>query len=161
MNGAGTTWYWQKRYFVELDEMKTTIDEILQTDVLVIGSGVGGCCAAIQAARMGCKVILIEKDDVLGGAATYFGIAASYFADVSVVAVVGDDFPEEHVEFLRRKGIDTSGLQREKGSTFRWKGEYSADLTTRTTLETQLNVFADFSPKLLSSHCSQDYVFLG
>lgn len=102
-----------------------------------------------------------QKDEVLGGAATYFGVAASYFSDVSVVAVIGDDFPKEHVEFLKRKGIDTSGLQQEKGSTFRWKGEYSADLNTRTTLETQLNVFADFSPKLLPSHCSQDYVFLG
>jgi len=102
-----------------------------------------------------------QKDEILGGAATYSGVAASYFADVSMVAVVGDDFPKEHVEFLRRKGIDTSGLQCEKGSTFRWKGEYSADLNTRTTLETQLNVFADFSPKLLSSHCSQEYVFLG
>jgi len=102
-----------------------------------------------------------QKEDVLGGAATYFGVAASYFADVSMVAVVGDDFPAEHVEFLKRKGIDISGLQYQKGSTFRWKGEYSADLNTRTTLDTQLNVFADFSPKLLASHCSQEYVFLG
>ena len=102
-----------------------------------------------------------QKDEVLGGSATYFGIAASYFTDVSVVAVVGDDFPGEHVEFLRKKGIDLSGLQREKGDTFRWRGEYSADFATRTTLETKLNVFADFSPKLHYSHCSQDYVFLG
>ncbi len=102
-----------------------------------------------------------QRDEVLGGAATYFGVAASYFSDVSVVAAVGEDFPKEHVEFLRRKGIDTSGLQIEKGNTFRWRGEYSADLNTRRTLETQLNVFADFSPKLHSSHCSQDYVFLG
>ena len=102
-----------------------------------------------------------RKDEVLGGSATYFGVAASYFADVSVVGVVGDDFPKEHVDFLRRKGIDSSGLQREKGKTFRWKGEYSADLAERTTLDTQLNVFAEFSPKLLPLHCSQDYVFLG
>ena len=102
-----------------------------------------------------------QREEVLGGAATYFGVAASYFADVSMVAVVGDDFPAEHVEFLKRKGIDTSGLQHERGSTFRWKGEYSADLNTRTTLDTQLNVFANFSPKLLSSHCAQEYVFLG
>jgi sugar/nucleoside kinase (ribokinase family) len=101
------------------------------------------------------------KEEVFGGSATYFSIAASYFADVSMVAVVGDDFPEEHVEFLRRKGIDTSGLKRQKGSTFRWKGEYGSDLNTRTTLETQLNVFADFSPQLLVSHRSQDYLFLG
>ena len=102
-----------------------------------------------------------EKDDVLGGAATYFGVAASYFGDVSMVAVVGEDFPKEHVEFLRRKGIDTTGLQHEKGRTFRWKGEYSADFNTRTTLDTQLNVFADFSPTLLKPHGTQEYLFLG
>ena len=102
-----------------------------------------------------------KRDEVLGGAATYFSVAASYFADVSMVAVVGEDFPKEHLEFLKRKGIDTTGLQFEKGKTFRWKGEYSADLNMRTTLDTQLNVFADFSPQLLPSHVSKEYVFLG
>ena len=85
-----------------------------------------------------------SQEDVLGGSATYFSIAASYFTDVSIVAVVGEDFPEEHVTFLRKKGIDVSGLERAKGKTFRWKGEYGIDLNTRTTLDTQLNVFADF-----------------
>src|SRR5512136_1855405 len=80
------------------------------------------------------------REDVLGGAATYFSIAASYFADVSMVAVVGDDFPEEHISLFHEKGIDTSGLQRQRGRTFRWKGEYGSDLNTRTTLDTQLNV---------------------
>jgi sugar/nucleoside kinase (ribokinase family) len=102
-----------------------------------------------------------KRDEILGGSATYFGVAASYFTDISMIAVVGEDFPEEHVAFLRRKGIDTSGLQRHEGRTFRWKGEYALDLNTRTTLETQLNVFADFSPKLLSTHRSQEYLFLG
>jgi sugar/nucleoside kinase (ribokinase family) len=102
-----------------------------------------------------------RKDDALGGAATYFSIAASYFSDVSVVAVVGEDFPQEHVSFLQRKGIDTLGLERRAGKTFRWKGAYSADMNTRTTLETQLNVFEDFSPKLQSAHCNQEYLFLG
>jgi sugar/nucleoside kinase (ribokinase family) len=102
-----------------------------------------------------------SQEDVLGGSATYFSIAASYFSDVSIVAVVGEDFPEEHVTFLRKKGIDVSGLERAKGKTFRWKGEYGIDLNTRTTLDTQLNVFADFSPKLLNSHRSQEYLFLG
>jgi sugar/nucleoside kinase (ribokinase family) len=101
------------------------------------------------------------RDDVLGGAATYFSIAASYFTHVSMVAVVGEDFPEEHVSLLHRKGIDTAGLQRVAGKTFRWKGVYHDDINTRTTLDTQLNVFADFSPKLLSSHCAEEYVFLG
>ncbi len=102
-----------------------------------------------------------QKEDVLGGAATYFSIAASYFTDVSMVAVVGDDFPEEHLAFLRRKGVDISGLERQKGKTFRWKGEYALDLNTRTTLDTQLNVFAEFSPKLSAEHRAQDYLFLG
>jgi sugar/nucleoside kinase (ribokinase family) len=102
-----------------------------------------------------------QKDEILGGAASYFSVAASYFADVSMIAVVGEDFPEEHISFFRRKGIDTSGLQRKKGRTFRWKGEYASDMNSRTTLDTQLNVFADFSPELLTTHRSQDYLFLG
>ena len=102
-----------------------------------------------------------SKAEVLGGAATYFSIAASYFTDVSIIAVVGDDFPEEHVALLRQKGIDLSGLERRPGKTFRWKGEYGFDLNTRTTLDTQLNVFADFSPKLLSPHRTKEYLFLG
>jgi sugar/nucleoside kinase (ribokinase family) len=101
------------------------------------------------------------RNEILGGSATYFSVASSYFTDVSLVAVVGEDFPEEHVTFLRSKGVDTSGLERKSGKTFRWIGEYGSDLNTCKTLDTQLNVFADFSPKLLSSHCSQEYVFLG
>jgi sugar/nucleoside kinase (ribokinase family) len=101
------------------------------------------------------------REEILGGSATYFSIAASYFTNVSIVAVVGEDFPETHVALLRNKGIDISGLQRQRGKTFRWKGEYSPDFNTRTTLETQLNVFADFSPKLLSSHFFHEYIFLG
>jgi sugar/nucleoside kinase (ribokinase family) len=101
------------------------------------------------------------RADVLGGSAMYFSVAASYFSDVSIVAVVGEDFPEEHIAFLQRKGIDTSGLERQKGNTFRWKGEYGSDLNTCTTLDTQLNVLADFSPKLLSTHRAQEYLFLG
>jgi sugar/nucleoside kinase (ribokinase family) len=101
------------------------------------------------------------QDDVLGGSAVYFGIAASYFTDVSIIAVIGEDFPETHIALLKKKGIDMSGLQRQKGKTFRWKGEYGFDLNTRTTLDTQLNVFADFSPRLLTSHRSQGFLFLG
>jgi sugar/nucleoside kinase (ribokinase family) len=102
-----------------------------------------------------------QKEEILGGAASYFSVAASYFADVSMIAVVGEDFPEEHLSFFRRKGIDTSGLQRKKGKTFRWKGEYESDMNTRTTLDTQLNVFADFSPELNDAHRSQEFLFLG
>lgn len=102
-----------------------------------------------------------SREEILGGSATYFSVAASYFTDVSIVAVVGEDFPEPHIAFLRRKGIDLSGLERRPGKTFRWKGEYGPDLNSRTTLETQLNVFAEFSPKLPPSHLEPDYLFLG
>ncbi len=102
-----------------------------------------------------------RQEEILGGSAVYFSIAASYFAPVSMIAVVGEDFPEEDISFLRGKGIDTSGLQRKPGRTFRWKGEYGLDLNTATTLETQLNVFADFSPQIPGSHRSHEYVFLG
>lgn len=101
------------------------------------------------------------KDEILGGSATYACIASSYFTDTSMVAVIGDDFPENHMEFLRTKGIDTSGLQRMSGKTFRWKGKYEDDLNSRTTLDTQLNVFADFDPNLTSAHRRYPYLFLG
>jgi sugar/nucleoside kinase (ribokinase family) len=101
------------------------------------------------------------REEVLGGSATYFSVAASYFSEVSVVAVVGEDFPENHMEFLRKKGIDTSGLQRQPGRTFRWKGEYASDLNNCTTLDTQLNVFGSFTPELGRSHAAHDYLFLG
>jgi len=102
-----------------------------------------------------------SEEEILGGSASYFSVAASYFTDVSMVAVVGDDFPSEHIKFFQGKGIDTSGLQRSGGKTFRWKGEYGFDMNTARTLDTQLNVFADFSPQLLSQHRSMEYLFLG
>jgi sugar/nucleoside kinase (ribokinase family) len=102
-----------------------------------------------------------QRDEILGGAASYFSVAASYFADVSMIAVVGEDFPIDHISFFQRKGIDTSGLQHKNGRTFRWKGEYGSDMNSRTTLDTQLNVFADFAPELLADHRSQEYLFLG
>jgi sugar/nucleoside kinase (ribokinase family) len=101
------------------------------------------------------------KEEILGGSATYAGIAASYFTDVAIVAVVGEDFPEQHTEFLRVKGIDTAGLLRIPGKTFRWKGKYEENLNTRTTLDTQLNVFADFNPELTPAQRSCPYLFLG
>ncbi len=85
-------------------------------------------------------------DSVVGGAATYAALAASRSASVRVVAVVGDDFPAAVLEDLRGRGIDTSGVTRATGKTFRWAGRYSDDLGSRTTLDTQLNVFADFRP---------------
>ena len=102
-----------------------------------------------------------SRDDVLGGSATYFSIASSYFAPVSVVAVVGEDFKPEHLELLESHRVDTSGLQRRRGKTFRWSGVYGAeDIDTRETLDTQLNVFADFSPRLGVEHRKRPYLFL-
>lgn len=101
-----------------------------------------------------------EAEDVLGGSATYFSTAASYFTDVNLVAVVGEDFPEKHVEFLKGRGVDVDGLQRAKGKTFRWKGEYGYDLNTARTLDTQLNVFQDFKPQIPEKYKNSEVVFL-
>ena len=99
-------------------------------------------------------------DEVLGGSATYFSTAASYFTSVKLVAVVGDDFPEKHVNFLKSRKIDVSGLQKSKGQTFRWKGEYGFDLNEAKTLDTQLNVFESFKPKIPDAYRSSEVVFL-
>jgi sugar/nucleoside kinase (ribokinase family) len=99
-------------------------------------------------------------DEVLGGSATYFSTAASYFTSVQLVAVVGDDFPEKHVNFLKSRKIDVSGLQKSKGQTFRWKGEYGFDLNEARTLDTQLNVFETFKPKIPDAYRSSEVVFL-
>ena len=101
-----------------------------------------------------------RRENALGGSATYFSIAASYFTPVSVVAVVGEDFARTDVALLESKGVDTSGLQRAPGNTFRWTGEYAQNLNSRETLDTQLNVFAEFSPTLASRHRGAPFLFL-
>lgn len=100
------------------------------------------------------------REEVLGGSATFFSVAASFFTRVELVAVVGEDFSEEHVEFLRARSIGTSGLARAPGRTFRWKGEYGFDLNTAQTLDTQLNVFSTFAPELSPEHRKIPVVFL-
>lgn len=97
---------------------------------------------------------------VLGGAATYASIAASFFGPVQLVAVVGKDFPAEARELLRSRAVDLEGLEVADGLTFHWAGEYSADLNSRTTLQTDLNVFADFHPKIPEAWRSTRYVML-
>jgi sugar/nucleoside kinase (ribokinase family) len=99
-------------------------------------------------------------DEVLGGSAAYFSTAASYFTTVKLVAVVGDDFPDKHVNFLKSRKIDVSGLQKSKGQTFRWKGEYGFDLNEAKTLDTQLNVFETFKPKIPDAYRASEVVFL-
>jgi sugar/nucleoside kinase (ribokinase family) len=103
-----------------------------------------------------------RREEILGGAATYISLAASGFCPVRLVGVVGeDDFPEEHVRLLASHGVDLSGLERVPGRTFRWSGIYSDDFSSRTTLDTQLGVFASFSPKIPASHASAELVMLG
>jgi len=102
-----------------------------------------------------------KVEDALGGSATYFSISASYFSPVKVVAVVGEDFPDRHVKLLQHHKIDVSGLKKVSGKTFRWKGQYLYDLNQAETLDTQLNVFADFSPEIPQSYRDSNYVFLG
>ena len=101
-----------------------------------------------------------EVKEALGGSATYFSTAASFFADVRVVAVVGEDFPEEHLAFLKSRSIDLRGLKRVPGRTFRWTGEYGFDLNDARTLETQLNVFAEFHPDIPEAYRESELVFL-
>ena len=99
-------------------------------------------------------------DDILGGSATYFSVSASYFTDLSLVAVVGEDFRKEDIDIFKKRNIKTDGLEIRKGKTFRWKGEYGYDLNEAHTLDTQLNVFADFNPKLPEKYRDCEYVFL-
>src|SRR5215471_13893008 len=101
-----------------------------------------------------------RAEDVLGGAAAHFSAAASFYASVQMIAVVGNDFPQEHVDFFRRRNIDTSGLQVMEGKTFRWGGRYHLDMNTRDTLYTELGVFADFHPTVPESYRSTPVVFL-
>ena len=101
-----------------------------------------------------------EASRVVGGAATYFSISASFFTDVRLVAVVGDDFTEEEMRVFAGRRIDLAGLQRVPGETFRWKGEYGFDLSTRETIYTRLNVFDRFRPVLPDRYRSTPFVFL-
>ncbi|MCS6290001.1 MAG: sugar kinase [Nitrospira sp.] len=102
-----------------------------------------------------------EVTEVLGGSATYFSTAASYFTSVDLIAVVGEDFPEQHVAFLKSRKIDLTGLERRPGATFRWKGAYSHQLNEAQTLDTRLNVFETFRPKIPAQYSSPDVLFLG
>jgi len=102
-----------------------------------------------------------KVQEALGGSGTYFSTSASFFTDVRLVAVVGEDFPEAHLDFLRGRSVDLEGLQRVQGKTFRWQGRYEYDLNEAQTLDTQLNVFESFHPELPENYRDADYVFLG
>jgi len=100
-------------------------------------------------------------DRMLGGAATYISLAASYFTKVGLVGVVGEDFAQEDTNLLAGHGVDLEGLERVPGKTFFWAGKYTPDMNDRETLTTELNVFADFDPKLPASYKSSAYLLMG
>jgi sugar/nucleoside kinase (ribokinase family) len=101
-----------------------------------------------------------KVERALGGAATYFAVAASFFAHVNLVAIVGEDFTAKDAEIFRGRPIDTVGLERAAGKTFFWAGRYSENLNERVTLTTELNVFANFKPRLPEKYRTSPYVFL-
>jgi sugar/nucleoside kinase (ribokinase family) len=101
------------------------------------------------------------RDNVLGGSAVFFSYAASYFGNVRLVGVVGDDWPAEHTALLKTRSIDTTGLQIvPNAKTFRWRGKYASNMNDRETLEVHLNVFGDFKPVLPESYRQSEYLFL-
>ena len=100
-------------------------------------------------------------ENALGGSAIYFSTAASFFTDVKMVGVVGEDFPQEHLDFLKARNVDLEGLKRTSGKTFRWGGKYPEDdLNNAETLFTELNVFEDFDPDLPENYRNTPYLFL-
>ena len=101
-----------------------------------------------------------KRDKILGGAATYFSLAASFFTDVRVIAVVGDDYTEKEEQVFRAHKVDTSGIVREKGQSFFWSGEYGENVNEARTLDTQLGVFASFNPQVPDRFKDTGYVFL-
>jgi sugar/nucleoside kinase (ribokinase family) len=101
-----------------------------------------------------------KAEDVLGGSANFFAASASHLTKVSVVGVVGSDYPVEKLEPLIKRGVDFSGLENAEGTSFRWRGRYRHDLNAAETLETHLGVFSHFSPKIPEAHRSLPYVFL-
>lgn len=107
------------------------------------------------------KTPLGHCKEVLGGSATYFSISARFFSPVNLVAIVGSDFPREHIQFLKKKKINTDGLIIQKnGKTFRWEGEYTWNFNEAKTLATHLNVLTQFNPKLPADYRKSKYVFL-
>ncbi len=102
-----------------------------------------------------------RAENILGGSAAYFSLAASWFVPVQIVAVVGEDFGEEHLRLFQERGVDTAGLVQAPGKTFHWSGEYAGDMNEARTLETHLNVFEEFSPTIPAAYLDSEFVFLG
>jgi len=118
--------------------------------ILVVGS------VAFDSIETPCGAV----DHCLGGAATHFSLAASYFTPVRVIAVVGEDFTEQHESVLTRRGVDTQGIERAKGLSFHWTGSYSGNMDEAKTLGTDLNVFQTFEPKIPAAYTDSEFLFL-
>lgn len=101
-----------------------------------------------------------SREQALGGAANFFAMSARHYTGVNLVAVVGEDFPQDHLDYLATHNVNLDGLQRAKGRSFHWKGNYGYDLNEAQTLDTQLNVFAEFKPTLPDTYRQADTVFL-
>ena len=106
------------------------------------------------------KTQVAEQADLLGGSASYASVSASFFSPVKLVGIVGDDFPSEHIAYLKSRHIDLAGLQQVPGKTFRWSGEYMWDMNTRETRSVELNVFEHFTPTLPASYTDSRIVLL-
>lgn len=102
-----------------------------------------------------------KREDVLGGAATYIAVAAGFFVPSNLVAVVGDDFPKEHIQLLAKMKVDLEGLKQVPGRTFRWAGKYAPDFSSRETLSTELGVFENFDPKIPEAYKKSPFALLG
>ncbi len=100
-------------------------------------------------------------ENILGGSATYFSLAASYFTSVRVVAVVGEDFTAEHENVLKKRGVETRGIEHAQGKTFRWGGQYLENLNEAKTDFTELNVFEKFHPRIPAEYNNSKFLFLG
>jgi sugar/nucleoside kinase (ribokinase family) len=106
------------------------------------------------------KTPVEEHADLLGGSASYAAVGASFFSPVKLVGIVGEDFPNEHIAYLKGRNIDLGGLQQVPGKTFRWSGEYMLDMNTRETRSVELNVFEHFTPTLPSAYVESPVVLL-
>jgi sugar/nucleoside kinase (ribokinase family) len=102
-----------------------------------------------------------SAERILGGSASYFALAASFFTAVRIVGVIGQDFPQAYLDLFTQRKIDLEGLRRENGDTFHWRGRYHEDINVRDTLELHLNVLAGFVPQLPERYRDAEYVFLG
>ena len=101
------------------------------------------------------------KNDILGGSATYFSVAASLLSHIKIIGVVGDDFPEKGYKIFKSRNINTENVSVVSGKTFRWGGKYNFDYTKRDTLFTDLGVFESFVPSIIQSDCLEPFLFLG